>query len=142
MTQSIRKEIWLSQQREQVWSAITKPATLAEWMFPNDFEPCVGHHFTFRVPANPAKNFEGLIVRCEVLECQPPSLLSFSWTAGGPVVNTQVSFRLEPEGEGTRLFFEHSGFDVSVPMGKQALGGASYGWNNMLEQLTAVLTNR
>jgi hypothetical protein len=26
-------------------------ATLAEWMFPNDFEPRVGHQFTFRVPA-------------------------------------------------------------------------------------------
>ncbi len=42
-------------------------------------------------------------MRCEVLECEPPSRLVFSWSAGGPVVNTRVSFRLEPDGEGTRV---------------------------------------
>ena len=48
---------------EQVWRAITDSATLAEWMFPNDFEPRVGHRFTFRVPGNPKVNFDGLVVR-------------------------------------------------------------------------------
>ena len=38
------------------------------------------------------------------------SRLVFSWSAGGPVVDTRVSFRLEPDGEGTRFLFEHSGF--------------------------------
>jgi uncharacterized protein YndB with AHSA1/START domain len=108
-------------------------------MFPNDFEPRVGHRFTFRVPANPRMNFDGLVVDCEVLECEPPSRLVFSWTAGGPVVDTRVSFLLEPEGEGTRLFFEHSGFDLSVPWGMQALKGAEAGWERMLGQLSAIL---
>ena len=139
MTQTIRREILIPQPREQVWRAITDSATLAEWMFPNDFEPRVGHHFTFRVPANPKVNFDGLIVRCEVLECEPPSRLAFSWSAGGPVENTRVSFRLEPDGDGTRLLFEHSGFDVSQPFGEQAFKGAEFGWAKMLEQLAAVV---
>jgi len=105
-----------------------------EWMYPNDFEPRVGHHFTFRMPANPKFGFDG-IVRCEVLECEPPSRLAYSWS-GGPGV---VSYRLEPDGDGTRVFFEHSGFDVSQPWGKQALRGAEVGWEKMFERLTGVV---
>jgi uncharacterized protein YndB with AHSA1/START domain len=108
-------------------------------MFPNDFQPRVGHHFTFRVPPNPKAGFDGLVVRCEVLECEPPHWLAFSWSAGGPVVNTRVSFRLEPDGDGTRLNFEHSGFDLSHPWGDQALRGAELGWAKMLKQLSAVI---
>ena len=139
MTPTIRKEILIPQPPEQVWLALTTSAALAEWMFPNDFEPRVGHHFTFRVPPNPTMNFDGLIVQCEVLECEPPRQLVFSWSAGGPVVNTRVSFRLELEGEGTRIFFEHSGFDLSQPRGDQALRGAEFGWAKMLGHLPAVV---
>ena len=86
MIKAIQREILIPQPREQVWRAITDSATLAEWMFPNDFEPRVGHHFTFRVPGNPKMNFDGLTVRCEVLECEPPhenarGRLAFSWSA-------------------------------------------------------------
>src|SRR5689334_19050764 len=117
MSKTIQREILIPQPREQVWRAITDSATLAEWMFPNDFEPRVGHQFTFHVPPNPKANFDGLIVGCEVLECEPPGRLAFSWTAGG-LVDTRVSFRLESDGEGTRVHFEHSGFDVSQPWGE------------------------
>src|SRR4051812_40933722 len=120
MTKTIQKEILIPQPREQVWQAITDSTTLAEWMFPNDFEPRVAHRFVFNVPGNPKKNFDGLTVRCEVLECEPPSRLVFSWSAGGPVENTQVSFRLEPHGEGTRVLLEHCGFDLANAFGEQA----------------------
>src|SRR4051812_11288909 len=141
MSNTIRRELLIPQPREQVWQAITDSTTLAEWMFPNDFEPRVGHHFTFRVPGNPKVNFDGLTVRCEVLECDRPSRLVFSWSAGGAVENTQVKFELEPDGDGTRIVFEHSGFDLSHPHGKQALKGAEYGWTNMLKQLAVVLAD-
>ena len=142
MTHTIRKEMPLPQPREQVWQAIANSTALAEWMYPNDFEPRVGHHFTFRVPGNPKVGFDGLVVRCEVLECDPPSRLVFSWSVGGPVVNTRVSFRLEPDGGGTRLLFEHSGFDLSQAGGEQAFKGAQYGWAKMLEQLSGVVAGR
>ncbi len=41
MTVSIRRELLIPQPREQVWRAITESAAVAEWMYPNDFEPCV-----------------------------------------------------------------------------------------------------
>jgi uncharacterized protein YndB with AHSA1/START domain len=129
----------IPQPRETVWRAITERETLAEWMFPNDFEPRVGHRFTFQVPGNPKVNFDGLTVHCEVLECEAPRKLVFSWSAGGAVENTQVSFRLEKDGDGTRLFFEHSGFDLMHPQGKLAFKGAEYGWAKMLGQLVNVV---
>jgi uncharacterized protein YndB with AHSA1/START domain len=139
LTKTIQREILIPEPREQVWRAITDSVSLAEWMFPNDFAPHVGHHFTFRVPPNPKVGFDGLIVHCEVIECEPPSRLAFSWSAGG-LIDTRVSFRLEPDGDGTRVFFEHSGFDVSQPWGKQALRGAEVGWAKMLEKLPAVIS--
>jgi uncharacterized protein YndB with AHSA1/START domain len=139
MSKTIQREILIPQPRIQVWRAIADSTALAEWMFPNDFEPRIGHRFTFRVPPNPKVGFEGLIVRCEVLECEPPSRLVFSWSAGGPVVNTRVSFRLEPDGDGTRLLFEHSGFDFSQPGADQAFHGAEFGWAKMLGQLGAAV---
>lgn len=149
MTKTIQREILIPQPPQQVWRAITDSATLAQWMFPNDFVPRVGHRFTFRVPGNPKVNFEGLTVNCEVLECDPPKMspgenatarLAFSWSAAG-IVDTRVSFRLEPDGDGTRLFFEHSGFDTSLPFGQQAFKGAEFGWAKMLKELVSIVAN-
>lgn len=139
MTHAIQREILMPQSREQVWQAITDSDTLAEWMYPNNFEPRLGHRFTFQVPPNPQVGFNGLVVHCEVLVCDSPNLLEFSWTVGGPVVDTRVSFRLEPDGDGTRLFFEHAGFDITQPFGDQAFKGAEYGWAKMLGQLQNVV---
>ena len=139
MSKTIQREMVMPQAPERVWQAIANSASLAEWMYPNDFRPRIGHRFTFLVPPNPKVGFEGLTVHCEVLECEPPSRLVFSWSAGGAVVDTRVSFRLEPEGEGTRLLFEHSGFDLTHPFGEQAFHGAGYGWAKMLGQLASVV---
>jgi len=38
-----------------------------------------------------------------------------------------------------RVFFEHSGFDVSQPWGKQAFRGAEVGSEKMFERLTGVV---
>lgn len=137
MTDSIRKEIVVPQSQDEVWRALTDNTALAEWLMPNDFEPRVGHRFTFRGQPNPQAGWDG-IVQCEVLECAPPDRLAYSW-AGGPVTGTQVSYRLEPDGDGTRVVFEHSGFDLSQPWGEQAFKGAEFGWDKMLETLTRVV---
>ena len=73
MTKTIQREILIPQPREQVWRGLTDSTALAEWMFPNDFEPRVGHHFTFQVPPNPKVGFDGLVVHCEVLSANRPA---------------------------------------------------------------------
>lgn len=50
MTNTIRRELKFAQSPETVWRALTDSEVLAEWMYPNDFEPRVGHRFIFRVP--------------------------------------------------------------------------------------------
>ena len=135
MTNTIRRELTFPQSCDTVWRALTDSAGLAEWMYPNDFEPRVGHHFSFRVPPNPQAKFDGLVVRCEVLKCDPPSELAFTWVVDA-FLNTRVSYRLEADGAGTRVFFEHSGFEQEQ---EQACKGTEYGWKMMHGKLTKVL---
>lgn len=136
----IVKELVFNHPRADVWNALATRDALAEWMYPNDFEARVGHRFSFHVPPKPEVGFEGLTVACEVITCDPPSELVFTWIAGG--IDTTVRYRLEddgPDGTGTRVFFEHAGFTVDQ---KHARMGAEYGWGMMHEQLAARLERR
>ncbi len=132
MTHTIRRELKFAQSPEVVWRSLTDSAALAEWMYPNDFQPHVGHHFTFRVPPKPQLP-EGLVVHCEVLKCLAPSELVLKWVVD-EFLNTRVSYRLEPDGTGTRVIFEHSGFEQ-----EGAFKGAEYGWNLMHGKLAKKL---
>lgn len=139
---AVRRELVLPHPPEEVWEALTTREILAEWLHPNDFEPRVGHRFVFRVPPKPEAGFPGLTVRSEVLELESPRRLVLAWNAEPPVAHTRVSFRLEPEGpdgKATRLYFEHSGFDLGHPHGKPAFKGADFGWKLLLDQLAARL---
>ncbi|QDV26374.1 SRPBCC family protein [Aureliella helgolandensis] len=138
MSETIHREMVFPKPPEAVWKSLASSAALSEWLYPNDFKPRVGHRFTFEVPPKPEVGFGGLSVQCEVLKCDEPNLLVFSWE-GGALVGTQVSFKLEPEGDGTRLLFEHSGFNVAKPFGKQALRGARQGWSAMLSKLAEIV---
>lgn len=133
MTRTVKRELRFPQPREEVWQALTNRAALAEWMYPNDFEPRVGHRFTFQVPPKPEMNFDGMVVHCEVLKCSPPEELSFTWVAGD--LDTRVDYRLEADGDGTRVHFEHGGFEQEA-----AYGGAGYGWKLMHGKLTEILS--
>lgn len=55
------------------------------------------------------------------------------------IIDTQVIYRLEPDGDGTRVFFEHSGVDLSQPWVDQAIQEAEFGWAEMLKMLPAVV---
>jgi hypothetical protein len=90
------------------------------------------------VPPNPKAGFDGIVVRCQVLECESPSRLADPWSAG-PIIDMQVIYRLESDGDGTRVFAERSGFDMSQPWGEQAFRGAEFGWATMLERLPGVV---
>ena len=95
---------------EKVWQALTDQKAMSEWLMPCNFEPKIGHQFEFKT--KPAPGFDG-IVHCEVLELVEKKFLSFSWS-GGSLKDTLVTFKLTPEGDKTRLDFEHSGFEGFV----------------------------
>jgi uncharacterized protein YndB with AHSA1/START domain len=113
--------------REMVWSALTDSRQLGAWLMPNDFQPKVGHRFTFTT--KPAPGFDG-IVRCEVLELRAPERVAFTWK-GGPL-DTVVSFDLAETATGTRITLRHAGFaGLSNLIPRVALG---FGWKSLLAQ--------
>jgi uncharacterized protein YndB with AHSA1/START domain len=126
-TVSITHDTVLPYSPAQVWSMLTDSAKIERWLMPNDFEPRLGHRFTFRTTPIPAANFDG-IIRCEVVELEEPRRLAYTWTGGG--LTTRVTYRLEPEGDGTRLSFEHSGFDLDNPVDQMAYHGMGSGWKD------------
>lgn len=128
-TTSITRDLYFPHATEKVWRALTTRDAIGKWLMPNDFEPRVGHRFTFQTTPMPALNFDG-ICHCEVTACEPPRLLSYTWNGGA--LSTQVTYRLVSEGDGTRLHFEHSGFDLSDPLQEASYRGLQ-GWNPVLD---------
>jgi len=96
-----------------VWRALTDPDVVPRWTVtgaggrPEGFAPVAGTRF--RLVAKPKLGWNG-IVDCEVLEAREPTLLRYSWTDGGGGETTEVTYRLEAAGDGTRFTYEHTGF--------------------------------
>ncbi|GGT58508.1 SRPBCC family protein [Actinomadura citrea] len=124
---SIEVDEFLPHPPAKVWRALTEPDLLARWLMPNDFKAVVGHRFTFTAGPIPAIGFDGSIA-CRVLDVEDGSLLRISWRGGG--LDTTVTWRLAPEGHGTRLFVEHAGFDLDDPVNAHAFRGMGSGWRS------------
>jgi uncharacterized protein YndB with AHSA1/START domain len=114
----------------RAWAALTDPAILAKWWAAGDVRAAVGHRFALDMGPWGQQP-------CEVLAVEPERLFSYTFAAG--MLNTTLTWRLTPEGEGTRLVLEHKGFDLDSPMGKAACEGMGRGWPAVLERLEAVL---
>jgi uncharacterized protein YndB with AHSA1/START domain len=118
---------------EKIWRALTQPHLIREWLMKNDdFKPLVGFRFNLR------GDWGG--VDCEVLTVEPNKTLSYTWNHANDDaafnLKSVVTFTLTPKGAGTHLRMEQSGFS---PNQKQALGGATFGWRQHLENLEKVL---
>jgi uncharacterized protein YndB with AHSA1/START domain len=98
---------------ETVWRALTDPTLIPRWTStgaggrPEGFATSVGTKF--RYVAKPKPGWSG-IVECEVLESDEPRLLRYSWADPGGGEVTEVAYRLEARGDGTRFTYEHTGF--------------------------------
>ncbi|HVE84168.1 MAG TPA: SRPBCC domain-containing protein [Myxococcales bacterium] len=113
-----------------VWKALTEPELLARWWAPGDVRPVVGHKFDLDMGQWGRQP-------CEVVEVQPERLLRYKFSSGK--LDTVLTWRLSPEGPGTRLQLTHEGFDMDSPLGRQAFEGMKPGWPNVLKKLQAVL---
>ena len=91
-----------------------------------DFAPVVGHEFKFTADWG--------AVDCKVLAIDPPTTLSYTWSAYG--LDSVVTFTLTPQDSGTHLRMEQSGFRKDQA---QAYGGAKAGWAQFLANLEQVV---
>ena len=98
---------------QTVWRALTDPTLIPRWTTtgaggrPEGFATTVGAKF--RYVAKPKPGWSG-IVECEVLESDEPTMLRYSWADPGGGEVTEVAYRLEAHGDGTRFTYEHTGF--------------------------------
>jgi uncharacterized protein YndB with AHSA1/START domain len=116
---------------EKIWRALTQSPLIEEWLMKNDFQPVVGHRFSFR--ATPVPNWSG-IIESEVLVVEPNSRLSYRWASMG--LESVVSWTLTPTANGTHLRMEHSGFRSEEDA---AYKGATYGWQKFIGNLESVV---
>ncbi|MEU8814468.1 SRPBCC domain-containing protein [Actinoplanes sp. NPDC048796] len=121
---SIECDQFIARPPAAVWRALTEPALLEKWWAPGDIKPVVGHRFTLDMR-------EWGPQWCEVLEVEPEKLLRYTFAEG--VLDTTITWRLEPEGGGTRLFLVHDGF---VP-DSMPLHGMGRGWPGLLRRVEA-----
>lgn len=106
-------QVWeLAQSPEVVWRYLTTSELIAQWLMKNDFKPEVGHKFNLHTMPMKAFGFDG-VVYCEVLEIVPMQKLVYSWRGGnnGKIsLDSVVTWTLTPNGAGTTLHLQHSGF--------------------------------
>jgi uncharacterized protein YndB with AHSA1/START domain len=126
----VRVEHVYRQPPAAVWRALTDPALHAKWWAPGDIRPVVGHRFELDMGAWGKQP-------CEVLAVEPERLLSYRFATGS--LDTIITWRLTPEGAGTRLELVHAGFDLDSPLGRQALEGMGRGWPGVMKNMEKVL---
>lgn len=115
-----------------VWRALTEPALVERWWGISDIVPVVGRSFTMTFPGWGAQ-------RCTVIAADEPHVLSYTFGEG--VLDSTITWTLEPEGTGTRLFLAHAGFDVDTPIGTTGFTGMGAGWPGVVARIDGVLTS-
>ncbi|MFI6029013.1 SRPBCC domain-containing protein [Amycolatopsis magusensis] len=102
----------------KVWRALTDPDLHAKWWAPGDIAEHVGHEFHLRMPGYGD-------VPCTVVESRPHERFAYTfnrtWT---------LTWQLVPEGHGTRLLLEHSGFDLDDKRQREACERMGPGWRD------------
>lgn len=126
----IELEHYYAHPPSSVWRALTTPELHARWWAAGDIRPIVGHRFELDMGRWGMQT-------CEVLAVEPERLLRLLFAAG--ILDTTITWTLQPEGEGTRLTLRHEGFNLDTPMGRQAREGMGASWPGVLRELEKLL---
>jgi uncharacterized protein YndB with AHSA1/START domain len=117
-TTAITVDQFVPQPPAAVWRALTEPDLLARWWARGDIKPEVGHEFLL--------DMQGWgHVPCKVLEVVPHERLVYRFTD-----DWTLSWHLVPEGRGTRVLLEHSGFGLDDPQQRFAFDRMGPGWRD------------
>lgn len=130
---TVRVEQFLPHPPAKVWRALTDPALLSQWQMPGseDFRLEVGHRYTMTSVPRPNAAFSGT-VDVRVLAYELERMLRVRWADADPAgpADWTITWTLEQEGRGTRLFLVHEGFNPDDPaqmVARKIMGG---GWRS------------
>ncbi len=114
----------------KVWSAVTTPERLADWLAYATYEPRAGSDITL------SWNKGAHVMTGKVTVYDPPRAFAFIWPLDGR--DTQVRFDIEPDGEGAAILtLTHSGLAT-----KGWSTGVRAGWHAHLEGLPEAMEGR
>ena len=126
-TVTLRYERYFPRPIETVWSAITQPERMADWLGAGELEPRAGGRFAVRV--GPGRR---VAITGRVLTWDPPSALACTWTWPGGV-ETVIRYDLTATSAGaTRLVFSQTGLP------SDQMTSVLPGWHLYLERLGQV----
>ncbi len=127
---TIRVDQFVAAPPTTVWRFLTEPALLKLWWSDGQVAAVAGHQFTLDMPGYGKQP-------CTVLEVDPPRLFSYTFTAAWT-----LTWRLEAEGSWTRVFLEHSGFDLDDNRMAKAFERMGQGWRGVVLPRLAALGAR
>jgi uncharacterized protein YndB with AHSA1/START domain len=130
-TRSLIVEREMPHPPEKIWRALTQGPLIEEWLMKNDFQPQVGHRFSFR--STPVPGWNG-VIDSEVLAIEPNSRLCYSWGSMG--LMTVVTWTLTPTKGGTHVRMEQTGFRSEEDA---AYKGARWGWTKFIGNMDRVV---
>lgn len=117
----------------RIWKALTDLAEMKLWYFDlTAFEARPGFRFEF---AGQGTKGEKYIHHCEVKTAEPPKKLSYSWQYENTPGYSQVTFDLNPDGNGTRVRVTHAGTESFGEAGPDfARESFTAGWTSILRE--------
>ena len=124
----LRFERQLRHPVEKVWTALTDPAQLAQWLAPGEMELTLGGrvHLAFT-------DGDG-VIDGRVTAIAPPRLLEFTWTDRGDDFGF-VRWELVANAGGAHLVLTHTVPEAARGLGVPMLAG----WHSLLEKLAVLL---
>ncbi|MFG2874734.1 SRPBCC domain-containing protein [Streptomyces sp. NPDC048337] len=140
---TVRVDRFLPHPPAKVWRALTEPELIAQWLMASDFRLEVGHRYTMTTLPRPNTGYSGTTAG-EVLAYETGRMLSVRWrdadASAGNTADWTITWTLEPEGRGTRLFLVHKGFDPDDPAQMAARTIMGKGWRTfVMDALGAVV---
>ena len=117
---TIRVDQFVAAPQEKVWRLLTEPGLMRLWWAEGQVAAVVGHQFVLDMSGYGKQ-------LCKVLEVDPPHRFVYTFTPAWT-----LSWRLEAEGTGTRVFLEHSGFDLDDVRMADAFDRMGPGWRDVV----------
>jgi uncharacterized protein YndB with AHSA1/START domain len=113
-----------------VWRLLTEPELIRLWWADGAVAAVVGHEFTLDMPGYGKQP-------CKVLEVDAPHRFVYTFAPAWT-----LRWRLEAEGNGTRVFLEHTGFDLDDKRMADAFDRMGAGWRDVVLPRLAEATSK